>query len=139
VMVTGGLTASVAVAVPMAGAAPQVPIVMSDGTVSVGPLVSRTVTVNVAVPTAPWVSVALQVTVVVAIAKVDPEAGVQVVGRGPSWASLAVAVKVTTAPAALVASTVMFAGTVTTGGGLPRTSTVIVPRVSLPAAARATP
>src|SRR3989442_1325110 len=47
--------------------------------------------------------------------KVAPLAGVQLVAIGPSSTSVADAVKVNTAPAALVASTVAFAGTVTMG------------------------
>ena len=45
----------------------------------------------------------------------DPLAGAHVTARGPSTRSLAVAVKLKAAPVALVASTVTFAGAVTTG------------------------
>ncbi len=70
---------------------------------------------NVADPMLPASSVAVQVTVVVAIGNVDPEAGVQTGVIGPSTASSAEAEKLTGAPAGLTALTVMLAGTVTTG------------------------
>jgi hypothetical protein len=58
------------------------------------------------------VSVAEQSTVVVPSAKVDPDAGAQVTGSVPSTTSVAVGVgKDTCAPAELVASAVMSAGT----------------------------
>src|SRR5262245_58663433 len=66
--------------------------VMFAGTVTVGGVVSRTVTVNVLVPVLPWLSVALQVTVVVVAAKTEPLGGVHVTGRGPSMLSVAAAV-----------------------------------------------
>ena len=90
--------------------------VILAGNVSVGAVVSLTVMVNDAVPVLPAVSVAEQLTVVVAIGNVEPEAGVHVTGREPSTRSVAVAANVTTLPDALVASTVWFGGTVTTGG-----------------------
>src|SRR5438128_11429260 len=85
------------------------------GTVMTGPVVSVTVTVNDAVLRLPCASVAAQVTAVGPNGKVDPLAGVQVVASGPSSMSVADAVKVWGAPPAPVASTVAFAGTVTTG------------------------
>ncbi len=84
--------------------------------VNAGPLLSFTVTLNDAPPGMPPVSTALQVTVVVPRANVAPEAGAQVGVIAPSWASLAVAAKRTFAPVGPIASTVMSAGTVTTGG-----------------------
>ena len=67
----------------------------------------------------PWSSVAEQLTVVVPSAKVEPEAGTHVTaGLAGEVSSVAVALKETTAPAALVASAVMLPGTVTTGGVL---------------------
>ena len=60
-------------------------------------------------------SVTVQFTVVVPIAKVEPEAGTQTAAIGPSSTSLPVAVKVHRAPAALVAAVVMFAGGVNVG------------------------
>jgi hypothetical protein len=92
--------------------------------VTVGAVVSCTVIVNELEPVLPSLSVAEQVTVVIAIGKVEPEGGVQVGVRGPSIESLADAVNVITFPLGLVASSVMFAGTVTTGAVV--SSTVIV-------------
>jgi len=89
---------------------------MSPGTVSIGGAESLTVIVNDAEAELPEPSVAVQVTVVVPSGNVLPEEGAQTsVGVG-SIASTALAVYVTTAPDGLVACTVMFAGTVTTGG-----------------------
>src|SRR5262245_51595811 len=62
-----------------------------------------TQTTNVLVVVLPAASVAVQVTVVLPGAKVEPEAGEQVTGTVPSTLSVAVAVKVTTAPAVLLA------------------------------------
>jgi hypothetical protein len=96
-----------------------VPVVVTEmgaGNVSAGGVLSCTVTVNdFEADGRPWLSVAVQATVVVVTGNVDPDAGVQVAESGPSCASFAVAVNVTTAPLAEVASTVMFDGTVTTG------------------------
>ena len=89
--------------------------VILDGSVSLGAVMSLTVTVNEAVPVLPAESVAEQLTVVVDIGNVEPEAGVQVGVKAPSMLSVAVAVNVTTAPVELVASTVMLDGTVSTG------------------------
>jgi hypothetical protein len=85
------------------------------GRVRAGGVVSLTVTVNVDVLVKPRVSDAVQVTVVVAIANVDPLAGAQVTGRAPSTVSFAVAVYVTIAPVGPVASAVIGAGTVMYG------------------------
>ena len=74
---------------------------------------SATVTVKDALPVL-RASVALQVTVVVASANVDPEAGVQVGGAIPDEVGRRRR-DVTTAPFGPVASTVMLAGTVTPG------------------------
>lgn len=76
---------------------------------------SRTVTLNEAEPVFPCASAAVHVTTVVATAKMEPDAGVQLVGREPSIASVAEAEKLTGAPAADVASAVMSAGTETVG------------------------
>src|SRR2546428_11445037 len=63
---------------------------------------------------------------------VAPLAGVQLVATAPSNVSVAEAVKVNTTPAALVASTVAFAGTETTGpgGSLTVTVNVLVPTLA---------
>src|SRR5258708_32254073 len=89
----------------------------------VGGVVSCTVTVNEPCATLPAASCALHCTVVVPSGKVDPDAGVHVTGTGPSKSSMAVAVNVTTAPEALVASAVMFDGGGGTVGGLVRENT----------------
>ena len=59
---------------------------------------SSTVTSKLALPVLPAASVALQVTVVAPRGKVLPEAGLQVGVRAPSTSSVALALKVTTAP-----------------------------------------
>src|SRR2546422_3819425 len=87
---------------------------------------SITVTVNDAALRLPCASVALHVTVVAPNGKVDPLAGAHVVATAPSSVSVPEATKVNTAPAALVASTVAFAGTVTTGPVVSDTVTVNV-------------
>jgi len=59
------------------------------GTVTTGPVVSVTVTVNDAAPWLPCASVAVHVTVVAPNGNVDPLAGVQLVATGPSSVSVA--------------------------------------------------
>jgi hypothetical protein len=95
-----------------------------------------TVTVNEAAPLLPRVSVAVHVTVVAPTGNVAPLTGVQLTATLPSIPSFAVAVYVTIAPVALVASTLAFAGTVTTGPVVSVTVTVkeaapVLPRVSV--------
>src|SRR5439155_5785705 len=122
----GPSTTSVADAVKVK-AAPVVVVastVAFAGTVTTGPLVSATVTVKEADPVLLLVSVAVHVTVVGPSGKVAPLAGVQVTGRGPSTTSLADAVKLNAAPVVPVASTIAFAGTVTTGPIVSATVTV---------------
>lgn len=82
-----------------------------------GAVESVTVTLKLAgVAVFPAASVALQVTVVVPIGNVEPEAWSQPdVARSPSG-SAKVTMNGTSAPAGLVAATVMSAGTVITGG-----------------------
>ena len=63
-----------------------------------------------------WLLVAEQFTVVVPRAKVEPDAGAHTGVIAPSLESVAVAVKFTTAPLGLVASAVISAGSVSTGG-----------------------
>ena len=67
---------------------------------------SPTVTVKLPEAMFPAASVAEHDTVVLPIGKVDPDAGVQTTATGPSIASRAEALKVATAPAALVAASV---------------------------------
>ena len=134
----GPSTTSLADAVKV-NAAPVAPVastVALAGTVTTGPSVSATVTVKEPDPLLLLLSVAVQVTVVGPSGKAEPLAGVQVTGRAPSTTSLADAVKLNTAPVALVASTVAFAGTVTTGPVVSVTVTVndaapVLPLVSV--------
>src|SRR6266540_1944940 len=105
---------------------------MFAGSVSAGGVVSTTVTWNVAVPVLCCVSVALHVTVVVPSANVEPLAGEQTTGRGPSALSDAAAVNVTTAPLGLVASAVMSSGTSRSGGVVSPTGTLNEPVAVLP-------
>ena len=71
---------------------------MFAGHVIAGACVSLTVTVNEQFAVLLEVSVAVQLTVVTPFWKVDPEAGVQTIGAGPSGQlSVAVGVKLTTA------------------------------------------
>jgi len=92
--------------------------------VTVGAVTSWTVTLKLALPVWPAVSVAEQVTFVVPKPKVLPEAGVQVVARAPSTLSEAVAENEYAAPAVLVASRVVSAGTATAGAVVSTTRTV---------------
>ena len=101
-----------------AGTAPRLntaPLVMPLS-VTVGAVVSTTVTVKVPVAVLLRLLVAEQVTVVAPNGNCEPDAGVQVTTTFVSFASVAVALKVTTAPAGLVASAVMLAGSCRTGG-----------------------
>jgi len=102
--------------------------VMSPGTATFGGVVSTstTVTVKDAVPVFPCASVALQMTVVVPTGKVLPDLGLQLGVSGPSTLSVALAVYDTGRPLALVALTVMSAGTATTGGVVSVITTVTV-------------
>ena len=77
---------------------------MSGGSVRTGGVVSRTVTLEEAEPALPAASVAVQVTVVVPIGKVEPELGVQIEVSEPLTMSVADAEKVATAPLGPVAS-----------------------------------
>ena len=94
------------------------------GTVTTGLVVSTTVTVNEAVRLLPRVSVAEHVTVVAPSGNVMPLGGAQLTTMLPSTMSMADAEKVNGAPDGLVASSVAFPGTVTTGGVVSRTVTV---------------
>src|SRR6185295_5827568 len=89
----------------------------------VGEVVSRTVTANKQVLVLFAASKAVQVTVVLPSANVLPLAGKQVTLSLPSTMSLAVAVKVTAAPAPLVASAVIGSGQLTVGAVVSRTVT----------------
>src|SRR5712692_287836 len=106
---------------------------MLAGRLRVGAVLSSTTTVAVAVPLLPATSAAEQVMVVLPTAKVVPEAGTQIGVGEPDTASVAVAVKVTTAPVGPVASTGP-GGTlmVTTGGVVSITVTVKLAFAALP-------
>jgi hypothetical protein len=95
-----------------------------------GGVVSPTVTVKLACALFPCVSVAVQVTVVVAIGNMDPESGTQVTGRLPSTASVAVGyVYVTTAPLGPVAVAAILAGVPVKTGGVVSTTVTVKPFV----------
>jgi hypothetical protein len=85
------------------------------GTVITGACVSTTVTLNRLVVVLPSER-AEHVTAVVPNPKIEPDGGVHVTGIGRPRSSTADAVYVTVAPLKFWASTVMSAGTVTTGG-----------------------
>jgi hypothetical protein len=111
--------------VTFAPVGPVASTVCLAGTAIVG-AASVTDTVNVPEALLPAASRALHETVVRPIRNVDPDAGVHVTARGPSTASFAEALNDTARPAALVASTVMSAGTMTVGAAASRTMTVNV-------------
>src|SRR6266581_2498220 len=117
----------------MVPSAPSASSVTSAGRVSAGGVVSCTVTSKLLVPVLPWVSVALQLTVVVPIGNREPESGAQLVVTSPSTRSAALAAKVAAAPSTAVASAVRSAGTVTSGGVVSCTSTEKDPLARLPA------
>src|SRR5688572_22362063 len=114
---TEGATRSWAVTVKVteAPAGAVASVVIDGGTAIVGGVVSTTVTVKLAVPVFPNMSLAWQRTVVVPRGKVVPETGVQATGPGLSG-SWAVTTKATVAPPGPVASTRIGGGTVSTGG-----------------------
>nr|WP_238145304.1 hypothetical protein [Antricoccus suffuscus] len=134
-----GSTSSVAVAVKVTGA-PSAPIaatVMSIGSCNTGAVESVTVTENVPVPTFPAASVAVHDTGVVPIGNVDPDAGEQVTGTSPLTRSVAVALKVTTAPDADVADILISAGRARLGGVESTTVTEKLSFAEFPAASLA--
>lgn len=91
-----------------------------------GGVVPTTVTLKLPLAVFSALSVAVQLTVVVPVGKVVPEAGVQFGVTAPSTRSVAEAVKVTTAPEASVASVLMSAGRFSTGGVVSTTRTTTV-------------
>ena len=92
-----------------------------------GGVVSCTMTSRVCLAVLPAASVAENETEVIPSANWVPEAGVAITGTLPLMKSEAVALNVTTAPAALVASAVMVDGPVMTGGVRSTTLTVSMP------------
>src|SRR4051794_18119507 len=89
--------------------------VMFVGTVTTGGVVSTTVTLNAPNDRLPAASIAEQLTVCVPSANVEPDAGTQLTGIGPSTLSTAVAMKDASAPVGPVASRVRLAGRLRTG------------------------
>ena len=98
-----------------------------------GAVVSCTVTLKDALLRLPAVSVAVQSTVVVPSGKVLPEAGVQLGVTLASTLSVAVALKLATAPLASIAAIVILLGTSNTGAVLSCTVTVKPVFAPLPA------
>jgi len=131
------MSLAVAANVATAPAALVASLVMFAGQLTVGAVVSSTLTVKEFTPVLPWPSLAEQVTVVVPIANVVPEAGLQLTETVPAQTSLALAVKLTVAPAAPVASAVIGKGTVTTGAAVSWTVTLkeFMPVLPLPSLA----
>src|SRR5207244_716315 len=98
-----------------------------------GAFVSTTLTVNVLVVVFPAASLAVTVTVVVPSANVVPGLSEYATAGLAVTASVAVAANVTTAPAALVASAMMSAGTTSSGAVVSRTVTAKLLDARLPA------
>lgn len=90
--------------------------------------VLMTVTWKVSVAVLPAASVAVQVTVVTPMAKVEPGAGLQLTVTGPGALSVAAGSRyVPTAPAGLVASSVASGGTPVKVGGISSTTVAAGP------------
>ena len=92
-----------------------------EGTVTIGGVVSTTVTRNAPVAALPAASETEQLTVVMPKGKIDPEAGAQVGTSPPSTRSEALTEYVTTAPEGPVASTLNAPGSARAGGVVSRT------------------
>ena len=120
-----GSTRSEAVAVKPTAAppGPVASVVMSAGTVSVGAVVSCTVTVKESPSEFPESSVATHVTVVVPRGNVLPDGGAHATLTLVSTRSVADAENETAAPPGPVAGVVMLAGTVIDGGAVSCTVT----------------
>jgi hypothetical protein len=115
--------------------APVGPVASSvrlPGRFRVGAEVSATVMVKLPLAKLPSESTAEQVTAEVPSANTDPDAGVHVTETTPSTVSLAEAENVTIAPAELVASSVIFAGSVSVGAVVSAIVTVKPPLAVLP-------
>src|SRR2546425_3116957 len=95
---------------------PVASAVIVPGSTRVGGVVSRTATSNEPVALLPCASVAVHRTATVPRGNVDPEAGVHDTGTGPSTMSVAEGAKATAAPDGPVASAIVSAGSVNTGG-----------------------
>ena len=105
---------------------------MVEGTVTIGGVVSWTVTWKEPVEVLPWPSVAEQLTVVVVMVNVEPDAGAQMGAIAPSTRSKADAVYETVAPLGPAASATMLCGRVRLGGVVSCTITWKLPVVVLP-------
>src|SRR5258708_5073270 len=115
-------TASVAVAAKLAVAPAALvasAVMFATGLIT-GGVVSRTVTLNELAAELPALSDAARLTVVVPSGNVLPEAGLATTETAPSTSSVALAVKFTNAPEGPMASAVMSAGAVMTGGVVSR-------------------
>ena len=117
---------------------PVASVIILVGATIEGGVVSRIVTLKVALAALAEKSVAVQDTVVVPRAKVEPDAGEQTTAGSGSTMSVAVAEKVTEAPVGPVASTVMSDGRDGIGGVVSTTVTVkpavlILPEASVAA------
>ena len=108
---------------------------MSAGTpCKTGASLSSTVTLKLGLAVFPLLSADVQVTVVSPSGKVEPEAGAQLTGRGPSTASVAAGLNVTAAPPGPVALAVIgpLGKPLITGAVVSRTVTLKVLPVELP-------
>src|SRR4051812_416439 len=98
----------------------------SAGTCIAGGVLSVTVTVKEPLLALPWTSVAEQVTAVTPMAKELPLLGTQAGANAPSTRSVAMAAKLTAAPAGPVASAESAGGNVSAGGVVSTMVTVTV-------------
>jgi hypothetical protein len=125
VQLVGRVPSTVSLAVAEKSTAAPAPLVASRvivaGRLKEGAVVSRTVTVKDPLAWFPWASVAVHVTVVEAIANVEPLDGTHEGVIGPSTVSLAEAENVTEAPLGPVASAVGGDGRERVGGVASRT------------------
>ena len=101
--------------------------------VMVGGVVSSTVTMKWSPETFPEASVAAQLTVVVPTGKVEPEEGSHSTTGLGSTESVAMLVKITSAPSLLLASVLKLAGRVSKGGVMSLTVTGKLPLLVFPA------
>src|SRR2546425_7936409 len=131
------MSLAVAVKVTVAPDALVASAVIGAGQLTVGVVVSRTVTANEQVLVLCAASKAVQVPVVLPSAKVLPLAGFFLMIRRPPTSSLFPSAKVFLSPAALVASAVIGAGQLTVGAVVSRTVTANEQGFELRAAAKA--
>src|SRR5438105_8693869 len=120
---TGPSTASVAVGEGQVTGEPASAVTPAGMLARTGGVVSWTVTVKDPLVALPWLSAALQLTMLVPRAKTDPLAGLQLAATAPSTRSTALAWYWTAAPAALVASAVNAVGSASRGAVVSSTVT----------------